>query len=136
MWVKETISMIFFRNDTIFRFFLYCIDWDTINLFLNFRPGYNLLIYPWLHIRNFTMCQIPPMVRDAEKHIKQMKEFQTREDDILFCTCPKSGNKEIKYKCLFLYWSHANKMKNKTCHAIGTVLNLWRVSTSVQEKMD
>jgi hypothetical protein len=60
------------------------------------------------------MWQIPPMVRDAEQHIKQMQEFQTREDDILFCTCPKSGNKEIKYKCLFfLYWSHANKMKNK-----------------------
>ena len=93
----------FFRNDAIFRFFLYCIDWDTINLFLNFRPGYNLLIYPWLHIRNFTMWQIPPMVKDAEKHIKQMKEFQTRDDDILFCTCPKSGNKEITYKCLFSY---------------------------------
>ena len=59
------------------------------------------------------MWQIPPMVRDAEQHIKQMQEFQTRDDDILFCTCPKSGNKEIKYKCLLLYCSHANELKKK-----------------------
>lgn len=58
------------------------------------------------------MWQIPPMIRDAEKHIKQMQEFETRDDDILFCTCPKSGNKEIKYKSLFFVLI-ANNMNNK-----------------------
>ena len=59
-------------------------------------------MYPWIHYKGLSIWRTPPLLRDTEGHFRRIKEFETRDDDILLMTAPKSGifymkSREILY---------------------------------------
>jgi len=48
-------------------------------------------VYPFVKYKEWTFLPWPCIERDPEEYFKQLKNFKSKDGDILFCSSPKSG---------------------------------------------